>query len=187
MRLSSLLATIVLGLSAGFCAADTVFLNDGTEVEGTIVESNDHTVVIRQSNGAVRSIRKSDVDTVVSSKSKDTSSTADATPSAGDSKKKSQDGDSGANTTASDAPKENASIKTNDAKAAHSDAAGNNAEKKKADGKDGDSKGKEKDKESPPSDKGSADGGDSAGSGDGKPAGDKPATAHGHHGGQGKH
>ena len=60
-----------LVLLSGFLAmsmsafADTVFLKNGTEVEGTVTEDNAHTVSIRTASGATRSFRRSDVDTVV--------------------------------------------------------------------------------------------------------------------------
>lgn len=47
------------------CRADTVCLTDGSEVEGTVVEDNANTVVIKRSNGAVQSFRRTDVDAVV--------------------------------------------------------------------------------------------------------------------------
>ncbi|MGD0092472.1 MAG: PQQ-binding-like beta-propeller repeat protein [Planctomycetota bacterium] len=56
------LLTALAGLA---CAADTVYLNDGTEASGTIIEESAITVVIKRSNGALQSFRRSDVDAVV--------------------------------------------------------------------------------------------------------------------------
>ncbi len=47
------------------CRADTVYLKNGNEVEGTVLEDNNNTVVIKQRNGVSRSFRRTDVDTVV--------------------------------------------------------------------------------------------------------------------------
>lgn len=60
-------ACVLLGgaLFAGSCPADTVILKNGTDIEGTVTEDNNNTVVIKQKNGTVRSFRKSDVDAVV--------------------------------------------------------------------------------------------------------------------------
>jgi len=53
------------------CRADTVFLTDGTEVNGTIVEENNTTVAVKKANGAIQSFRRADVDTIVYDKKKD--------------------------------------------------------------------------------------------------------------------
>ena len=45
--------------------ADTVYLSNGDEINGTILEDNGTTVVVKTANGAVRSFRKADVDSVV--------------------------------------------------------------------------------------------------------------------------
>lgn len=62
----------VLGLGAMFglltplCFADTVFLKNGTELEGEIVEETPTTVVFKERlSGAVRSIKRENVDLVV--------------------------------------------------------------------------------------------------------------------------
>jgi len=47
------------------CHADTVFLKNGTEVEGTVVEENNNTVVVKLRHGANRSFRRVDVETIV--------------------------------------------------------------------------------------------------------------------------
>jgi hypothetical protein len=60
---------IFTGLFLGVCAfaahADTVYLLDGREINGTIVEDNNATVVVRRENGSMQSFRRSDVDAVV--------------------------------------------------------------------------------------------------------------------------
>jgi hypothetical protein len=56
-----------LGLT---CRADTVFLTDGTEVTGQIVEENNTTVAVKKANGAIQSFRRGDVDTIVYDKKK---------------------------------------------------------------------------------------------------------------------
>ena len=45
--------------------ADTVYLSNGDEIDGTIQEDNGTTVVIKTASGTVRSFRKADVDSVV--------------------------------------------------------------------------------------------------------------------------
>ena len=68
MKLATMLASSILGVAlSGACLADTVYMRDGTEVEGTIVEDNPNTVVIKLNNGVTRSYRRDDVDTVVKS------------------------------------------------------------------------------------------------------------------------
>ena len=56
-----------LALSGTGARADTVFLKSGAEIEGTVTVDDNNTVVIKQTNGVVRSIRKADVDTIVKS------------------------------------------------------------------------------------------------------------------------
>ena len=63
------LAMMVGALGIG-CHADTVFLTDGTEVNGTIVEENNTTVAVKKANGAIQSFRRADVDTIVYDKKK---------------------------------------------------------------------------------------------------------------------
>src|SRR5438034_1223747 len=57
-------------LLCGVCTADTIFLNNGVEINGTIVHQDDQTVVIRTNNGKTQSIRKADVDTIIREKPK---------------------------------------------------------------------------------------------------------------------
>ncbi len=45
--------------------ADTIYLNDGTEINGTIVEESDNIVVVRRKNGTLQSYRRADVETVL--------------------------------------------------------------------------------------------------------------------------
>lgn len=58
-------ALILSGVFCLGCRADTVYLSNGTEVNGTVVEDNGTTVVVKLPGGALRSYRKSDVDAVV--------------------------------------------------------------------------------------------------------------------------
>ncbi|MGD0093612.1 MAG: hypothetical protein ABSE73_27195, partial [Planctomycetota bacterium] len=58
-------ATLFLALAGLSCRADTVYLSDGTEASGTIVEEDANTIVLKRSNGAVQSYRRKDVDAVV--------------------------------------------------------------------------------------------------------------------------
>ncbi len=77
--------SLAAGALCGLCRADTIFLSDGTEVNGTIVEENNKTVAVKRANGAVQSFRRSDVETIVYDKKKGEekveSKTASATPS----------------------------------------------------------------------------------------------------------
>ncbi len=52
------------------CRADTVFLTDGSEINGTIVEENNNTVAVKRANGSIQSFRRGDVDTIVYDKKK---------------------------------------------------------------------------------------------------------------------
>lgn len=64
--MKSELALFVAALAAcAVCRADTVYLTNGGEVDGTIIEDNNTTVAIQRANGSVQSFRKSDVDAVV--------------------------------------------------------------------------------------------------------------------------
>jgi hypothetical protein len=47
------------------CRADTVFLKNGTELDGEVLEDNGTTVVLKQQNGPARSLRRADVETIV--------------------------------------------------------------------------------------------------------------------------
>ncbi|MFH0939673.1 MAG: hypothetical protein V1899_10400 [Planctomycetota bacterium] len=63
LRIGMLLLGL-LGLSATYCA-DTVFLTNGVEIEGTVLEESTSTVVIKLRNGVNYSLRRIDVDTIV--------------------------------------------------------------------------------------------------------------------------
>jgi len=59
---------LVAGAGLGFSGAafaDTVYLKDGREIEGTVTEDNNNTVSVKTAGGATKSFRRSDVDTVV--------------------------------------------------------------------------------------------------------------------------
>lgn len=60
----SLAAGVALGWMPA-CLADTVFLKNGDEVQGTIVEEADNAIVIKDSNGALRSIGRNRIDVIV--------------------------------------------------------------------------------------------------------------------------
>ena len=60
-----LLAALLATVASLACRADIVCLKDGTEVDGTVIEENNSTVVVKRPNGAVQSFRKSDVDVIV--------------------------------------------------------------------------------------------------------------------------
>ncbi|HEY3324040.1 MAG TPA: hypothetical protein VGP72_26545 [Planctomycetota bacterium] len=66
MRATQALAVIVLACTVGVCCrADTIFLKDGSEINGTIIEENSSTIVIKRSTGTIQSFRRADVETVV--------------------------------------------------------------------------------------------------------------------------
>ena len=44
--------------------ADTIFLTNGVEIEGTVIENSSQSVVIRLANGQTRSIRRHDIDII---------------------------------------------------------------------------------------------------------------------------
>ena len=57
---------VLLSLALWFpCRADTVFLKNGTELDGEVLEDTDAAVVLKQRNGVTRSLRKADVETIV--------------------------------------------------------------------------------------------------------------------------
>jgi len=62
---SKLWLSLVLGSCAFVTHADTVYLSDGTEIGGTIIEDNSNVVVVKRPNGTVQSFRKGNVDAVV--------------------------------------------------------------------------------------------------------------------------
>ncbi|MEI6231984.1 MAG: hypothetical protein WCT04_02965 [Planctomycetota bacterium] len=55
---------------ATVCHADTVYLLDGREVNGTIINEDQQTVVVKTSRGGNRSIRRTEIDTIVREKIK---------------------------------------------------------------------------------------------------------------------
>ena len=65
MNTKLLYAMLVVVLAGLACRADTVYLTDGTEADGTIVEESATTVVVKRANGVVQSFRRGDVDAVV--------------------------------------------------------------------------------------------------------------------------
>ena len=71
-RMSHEQAVVLCGIACGLgrpaCRADTVYLTDGTEANGTIIEENASTVVLRLDNGTLRSYRRDDVDVIVHEK-----------------------------------------------------------------------------------------------------------------------
>jgi len=62
---SKLWLSLVIGSCAFVAHADTVYLSDGTEISGTIIEDNSNVVVVKRASGAVQSYRKANVDAVV--------------------------------------------------------------------------------------------------------------------------
>jgi len=60
-----LLSLMVSGAAVFSCWADTIYMSDGTEVNGTVVEENTHTVALKRANGSITSIRRSDIETIV--------------------------------------------------------------------------------------------------------------------------
>jgi len=62
---SKLWLSLVLGSCAFVAHADTVYLSDGTEISGTIIEDNSNVVVVKRASGTVQSFRKANVDAVV--------------------------------------------------------------------------------------------------------------------------
>jgi hypothetical protein len=62
-------------------AADQVFLKSGDDYDGTVIEDNGNTVVVKTTSGATRSFRRSDVDTIIYGK-KPTGSAAEPAPAA---------------------------------------------------------------------------------------------------------
>ena len=67
-RLSVILICSIL-LSTITIRADTVFLTNGMEVEGTVTEDGKSVVIIRTHTGSVRTFRRAEVDAVVRDKS----------------------------------------------------------------------------------------------------------------------
>lgn len=65
MGRSKLWLSLVLGSCALAAHADTVYLSDGSEIGGTIIEDNSNVVVVKRPNGTVQSFRKGNVDAVV--------------------------------------------------------------------------------------------------------------------------
>ena len=66
-----MMSALLCGAGAmGCCRADTIFLNDGREVNGTIVNEDPQTVVIKTTRGSTRSIRRSEIETIVREKLK---------------------------------------------------------------------------------------------------------------------
>jgi hypothetical protein len=59
------LSFAVIVLPSGFVLADTVFLKDGREIEGTIIQETTAAVIVRMPNGTVRTILKRQVDAVI--------------------------------------------------------------------------------------------------------------------------
>lgn len=59
---------LAAGVALGWmpvCLADTVFLKNGDEIQGTIVEEADNAIVIKDSSGALRSIGRNRIDVIV--------------------------------------------------------------------------------------------------------------------------
>ena len=66
MRTTLALSLALAALASIPCRADTVFLKNGTEVDGTVTLDSTQTVVIKLRNGGgTRSFRRADVETVV--------------------------------------------------------------------------------------------------------------------------
>lgn len=66
-----MLSALMCGVGAmGLCRADTIFLTDGREVSGTIVNEDNQTVVIKTTRGTTRSIRRAEIETIVREKAK---------------------------------------------------------------------------------------------------------------------
>jgi len=59
-------AWLWIGMAAPLCLADTVYLKNGEEIEGRIVSESTYAIVVRDKRtGALRSIRRSNVDVIV--------------------------------------------------------------------------------------------------------------------------
>ncbi|MCY3022057.1 MAG: hypothetical protein NTW87_23845, partial [Planctomycetota bacterium] len=56
---------LVAVLAVAVCRADTVYLTDGSEINGTVIEEDGKTVVVKRPNGSVQSLRRADVDVIV--------------------------------------------------------------------------------------------------------------------------
>ncbi len=61
--------SVLVGAMLG-CRADTIFLTDGREINGTITSEDQQTIVIKTTRGVSRSIRRAEIDTVVRDKAK---------------------------------------------------------------------------------------------------------------------
>lgn len=61
---------LMAGALSMSCRADTVFLTDGTEINGTIIEENSTTIAVKRANGSIQSFRRADVDSIVYAKKK---------------------------------------------------------------------------------------------------------------------
>ncbi len=66
----ALICALAFGSGAGVSRADTVFLNDGREINGAVVSDDGKNVVIRTSTGKTLNVRRADIDTIVREKSK---------------------------------------------------------------------------------------------------------------------
>ena len=63
---AKLLGVALLGLCCGLAwGADTVYLTNGAEINGTVVEENAATVVVKRENGALQSFRRADVEAII--------------------------------------------------------------------------------------------------------------------------
>ncbi|HYG77393.1 MAG TPA: hypothetical protein VEK08_20470 [Planctomycetota bacterium] len=66
-----LLAFLIGGSTVFSLRADTIYLNNGSEVNGTIVEENANTIAVKRANGTITSVRRSDIEAIVYDRKKD--------------------------------------------------------------------------------------------------------------------
>ena len=68
MSIRALALAFIVVAAGQYCFADTIFLKDGNEVEGTIVEDTNEHVIVKLSNGTTRTYSRASIETVVKSK-----------------------------------------------------------------------------------------------------------------------
>jgi hypothetical protein len=70
---------LFLNARSAFCA-DTVFLKNGSEIDGSVTQDDEQSVSIKLNNGSVRSFKRSDVELVVRCASKPSEANAPPAP-----------------------------------------------------------------------------------------------------------
>lgn len=63
--MKNLIPILLTTLVAFSSRADTIFLTDGSEVNGTVVQQDSSTVVVKLANGTTRSIRRGSIETII--------------------------------------------------------------------------------------------------------------------------